>query len=214
MAGLPASVVEAALSAAKQALRDLYGDGKPNGVPDAVPDAPLAVSTRNALPENVKQFIVIHNAHRRSPRDVVHEVKETFNLTISAAVVERYDPTKVNGQTMRDELKRLYFQAQRDHEAILRRIGITNQDYRLACLHVMQVATQEMGAYKLSAKLLEQAAKEVGGFYSKAPRAVKGVDDQLALLAGLLNCRPEDLPPIPAAGPAAFRPQPTKEKGH
>lgn len=69
---------------------------------------------RRHLPSHVKQFIVIHNALYRRPRDIIQMVRERFGITISSPQVARYDLSKKAGQTMRYELRCLFDATRRE----------------------------------------------------------------------------------------------------
>ncbi|MBW3638102.1 MAG: DUF2280 domain-containing protein [Armatimonadetes bacterium] len=189
---LPPVAAGLVLSAAQRALGNLYGEG----TPDEGATTPLAEGARQVLTENVKLFIIIQLAYDRTPREVARSVRENFDITIAPGVVERYDPTKVHGQTLRDDHKRLYAQARREYQAVVRRLGIADQDFRLMRLHSISVEAHERGAVKIELAALEQAAREVGGMYVKAENPPM----TSALLAKLLGRRPEDLPPIVKPG--------------
>lgn len=157
----------------------------------------LAPKPIRRLPSNVKQFIVIYNACGASPSEVVKAVKSVFDLDVSPSNIEKFDPTKVSGQSMAMELKGLFRQAQREYQQMVVKAGIADQKWRLAKLHVIAQTAFDRGNMKLCMEAMEQAAKDVGGAYTNKSQVQ--VDDKRMLLAKILNCAPEDLPSMKAA---------------
>jgi hypothetical protein len=196
---VPAEVIEPApiktppLSTAQRLLGIDYGESD-----EEVPDAePLLVP---ALPHNVRVFIVLRTACGIVPRNIITQVKETYGITINASTVNRYDPTKVAGSTMRHDLKLVFAQMRREFQAVCKRTGIGDQDWRLQTMHNLCVDAVEAGATNVALKIMAQAAKDQGGMFVKTRK--EGGEDNRALLARLLECSPDDLPPIPkSSGP-------------
>lgn len=160
-------------------------------------EAEVKALPRQYLPDNVKTFIVIRNACRDSPSTVVKAVKEVFGIDVSSAAVERYDPTKANGQTLSIRFKQLFRTAQREYQAMVIRAGISDKRWRMQCLHNITIRAMDSGNYVLAMQAMEQAAKEEGGQYTN--KSVIQVDEKRQMMARLLQCRPEDIPVIARA---------------
>jgi len=160
------------------------------------PEVQTAVPVRR-LAANVKHFIVIQNACGSSPSVVAMAVKEVFDVEVSRALVERYDPTKAAGQALSMPLKTLYREMQREFQSMVVKAGVADQKWRIAKLHMIAQHAFDRGNHKMAMDAMEQAAKDLGGVYTNKARIE--VDDKKLLLAKLLRCAPEDLPAMKAA---------------
>ena len=116
------------------------------------------------LPEAVKRRIVEHLACYRTPADVVDLVAEEFDITLSARHVRAYDPTSF--QFAGSDRWTVY------HRTVRRRcveqlgeIAIAHKAYRMRQLQQIFDAATDRGNYREALKALEQAAKEMGGWY-------------------------------------------------
>lgn len=126
------------------------------------------MSDRVELSDDVKTAIVQALACYDTPSDVARLVKEDFGLVVSRQAVERYDPTKRAGVDLSAEFKAI-FEATRS--AFLKEtaaVGVSHRVVRLRRLQRLADKAESMGAMALAAKLLEQAAREMGGTFTNA----------------------------------------------
>lgn len=121
---------------------------------------------RNELPDEIKVYMVTRNAQFVGPQTVADEVKERFGLEMPKQHVERYDPTKYNGQALARPLKALFAAERKRYTADIASVPIANQKVRLRMLHDMVDVQMERKNHPLASKLLEQAAKETGNAYT------------------------------------------------
>lgn len=177
---------------ASQTLGESWGAGEEIGKDDAGEIA--APKPRTRLPWNVRQFITIYNAVGTAPKETRVAVKEVFGVDVSPSQVDHYNPTKAAGLTLCLDLKKLFRKAQREHQAMVIKAGISDKRRRMQLLHNMAEKSYESGNFPLAAQLLEQAAKEEGGLYTN--KSLVQVDDKRAAMAKLLNCKPEDIPAL------------------
>jgi len=120
------------------------------------------------LKAECKIFIVQSIACYETPSQVVESVREKFGIKITRQQVESHDPTKVSGKGKGLAQKWVdIFNATRAR--FLKEtsdIPIANKAYRLRVLDRMAVNAESMNNYGMTADILEQAAKEVGGVYA------------------------------------------------
>lgn len=158
-----------------------------------VPDAEVVLS--EAQPENLRRFILIRTACHVPPREIIKDVKETFGITVTSSYVSKQDPTKLAGATLADKHKRLFAEMRHEFHAVIDRIGIGDQGFRITTLHNLLVKAVDSGAAKIAVTILDQVAREkCAGVYAKVPRET---EDKRALLARLMNCEVAHLPPLP-----------------
>ena len=116
------------------------------------------------LTEKVKRRIVEHLACYHSPAEVTRLIEEEFGITLTARHVRAYDPT--SPQCTAAQRWADYHRATRErfrNESA--DIPITHRAFRL---HLLQQAFDDAfdrGNSRLAAKLLEQAAKEMGNWF-------------------------------------------------
>lgn len=131
-----------------------------------------------ALNTKVKAFIVRGLATYMTPSEVVDAVKQEFDgLEVTRQQVSKYDPDKASGINLSDKWKQLFVKQRKDFNDEINSIPIANKAYRLAMLDNMARDAFESKNRPLVAKLLEQAAKEVGEVFTnrhKVNHALQG----------------------------------------
>ncbi|MGP5549389.1 DUF2280 domain-containing protein [Psychrobacter namhaensis] len=130
------------------------------------------------LNTKVKAFIVRGLATYMTPSEVVDAVKQEFDgLEVTRQQVSKYDPDKASGINLSDKWKQLFVKQRKDFNDEINSIPIANKAYRLAMLDNMARDAFESKNRPLVAKLLEQAAKEVGEVFTnrhKVNHALQG----------------------------------------
>ena len=119
-----------------------------------------------ALTNEVKAFIVQGLATYMTATQVVDAVNEEYQIEITRQAVSRYDPTKLSGQTLSDELKELFSECRKTFQEDLQAIPIANKAYRLNMLDRMARDAEKSKNRPLAAALAEQAAKEMGEVFT------------------------------------------------
>lgn len=116
------------------------------------------------LPEPVKRRIGEHLACYQSPAEVTQLIEEEFDFTLTARHVRAYDPTSSQCTIAQRWVD--YHWAMRErfrNEAAY--IPITHRAFRLYQLQQIFDDAFERGILRLAAKVLEQAAKEMGNWF-------------------------------------------------
>lgn len=116
-----------------------------------------------ALKEPVKIFIVQALACRDTPQEVVEQVKQEFGVDISRSQCECYDPTKYSGRNLSKKFVELFESTREKFDEGLIDIPIANKYYRLKQYQRQLEKTRNV---KTALKILEQAAKDIGGQFT------------------------------------------------
>ncbi|KQE41694.1 hypothetical protein APD45_15450 [Acinetobacter baumannii] len=116
-----------------------------------------------ALKEPVKIFIVQALACRDTPQEVVEQVKQEFGVDISRSQCECYDPTKYSGRNLSKKFVELFESTREKFDEGLIDIPIANKYYRLKQYQRQLDRTRNI---KTALKILEQAAKDIGGQFT------------------------------------------------
>ncbi len=120
-----------------------------------------------ALNTKVKAYIVRGLATYMTPSEVVDAVKQEFSgLIVTRQQVAKYDPDKASGINLSDKWQELFRKHRKDFNDEVNSIPIANKAYRLKMLNEMALEALESKNRPLVAKLLEQAAKEVGEVFT------------------------------------------------
>jgi hypothetical protein len=143
------------------------------------------------LTDEQQRFIVQLLACFCTPSQVVEEVRKSFRLKIDRQRVEHYDPTKVAGRNLRDDLETLFNETRTAYLEKANTIGISHQVYRLDQLHEMFVEARKDGNSGEARSCLEQAAKELGDVFTNKHEVKVNARDALAALLGV---PPDELP--------------------
>ncbi len=117
-----------------------------------------------ALKEPVKIFIVQALACRDTPQEVVDLVKQEHGIQISRSQCQAYDPTKYSGRNLSKKFVELFNKTRADFDAGLIDIPIANKHYRLK--QYQKQLERNAKNTVMSLKILEQAAKDVGGQFT------------------------------------------------
>ncbi|WP_180152767.1 MULTISPECIES: DUF2280 domain-containing protein [unclassified Acinetobacter] len=117
-----------------------------------------------ALKEPVKIFIVQALACRDTPQEVAELVKQEFKISIERSQVAAYDPTKISGKNLSKKFVDLFHKTRTDFDAGLVDIPIANKHYRLK--QYQKQLERNSKNVVMSLKILEQAAKDVGGQFT------------------------------------------------
>ncbi len=104
-----------------------------------------------------------------SPSRVVKDIQAEFGLAMLMQQVELYDPTKVNGRALGTKCRAIFWATRRAYEREMEHIPIAYPAVRLRALQRLLDKTLETENYRLSMKLLEQAAREAGRLETPEP---------------------------------------------
>lgn len=116
-----------------------------------------------ALKEPVKIFIVQALACRDTPQEVAEQVLQEFGVKVDRKQCQSYDPTKAAGKNLSKKFIELFNKTRADFDAGLIDIPIASKYYRLKQYQKQLEKTKNA---KLALKILEQAAKDVGGQFT------------------------------------------------
>lgn len=149
------------------------------------------------LPENIRAEIVMRLAEFESPAEVRDYLREEHELDVGVKQIWHYNPERSDAQNNSGggTIAAKWVELFNEHrEKFLRRtadIGIANKAFRLQRLDRMARKAERMRNYKLAAELHEQAAKEMGGYFTNTHNLNVDVRTMLAQLIGV---RPDELP--------------------
>ena len=116
------------------------------------------------LKEPVKIFIVQALACRDTPQEVAELVKQEFKISIDRIQVAAYDPTKQSGKNLSQKFVQLFNETREKFDAGLIDIPIANKHFRLK--QYQKQLERNAKNTVMSLKILEQAAKDVGGQFT------------------------------------------------
>jgi hypothetical protein len=111
-----------------------------------------------------------------SPSELVEAVNTQFGVKISRQQIHFYDPTgRAGAQRLSQSLRDLFAVTRQRFLSSADDIGMAHLAYRLRCLQEILERAKKSHNDWLVLKVLEQAAKEVGGWYvrrggAKQPR--------------------------------------------
>jgi len=115
------------------------------------------------LKEPVKIFIVQALACRDTPQEVADLVKQEFDIEIDRMQCSSYDPTKVAGRNLSKKYVQLFNDTRQKFDEGLIDIPIASKYYRLKQYQKQLEKTKNA---RTILKILEQAAKDVGGQFT------------------------------------------------
>ena len=120
-----------------------------------------------SLPSAVRMHILTELACFATPSQVAISVKEKFGMAVSRQCVEAHHPERRAGAKLKPALRTQFYQTRAKLQTELHDIPIACQAYRLKVLQRIALQAEDMGNLPLALRLIEQAAREVGGMYDK-----------------------------------------------
>lgn len=124
------------------------------------------MAERIAIPSDAKIEIVSRLACFESISSVAKVIKTEFDLDLSPQAIESHDPTKSSGRRLAERWRNLFDETRAKFIADIGAIPIAHKATRIRSLNRMADKAEAMGNLALAARILEQAAKEVGGAFS------------------------------------------------
>lgn len=118
-----------------------------------------------ALPTAVILHIVIELACFDTPARVATTVKEKFGLAVTRQRIEAYHPERKAGARLGAKWRSVFYCTRAKFLAALDDIPIACQAYRLRGLGRLATQAETMGNLLLAARIIEQAAREVGDLH-------------------------------------------------
>lgn len=115
--------------------------------------------------------IVIELACFDSPAQVAATVKEKFGVQLSRQRIEAYHPERAAGARLSAKWRAVFYDTRARLLAELDNIPIACQAYRLRVLERVAHQAEQMGNLQLAARIIEQAAREVGDIRERRPGA-------------------------------------------
>lgn len=125
------------------------------------------MSTKKVLTDEGKKFVVMSLAVFDTPSDVVDAVREKYGVKITRQSIQFYDPTKVAGRELSDELRELFFKTREDYDKEAENnLPLLKRHNRVKKLSRYVENAENMGNEIGAAALIEQIAKEEGGMFT------------------------------------------------
>ncbi|MGE4304732.1 MAG: DUF2280 domain-containing protein [Novosphingobium sp.] len=124
------------------------------------------MSTRTKIPQEAKIAIVGGLACFDSLAVVAADIKNDFGIVVSPQAIEAHDPTKHAGRKLAAKWRELFEATRSKFIEDTSTIPIAHKATRLRMLNRMAVKAEQMNNMAMAAKLLEQAAKEMGNAFT------------------------------------------------
>lgn len=132
---------------------------------------------KTTLSEEVKRFIVKSLAIYDTPTETVEAVKAIFNKKVTRQNVQCYDPTKLAGEKLSEDLKKLFFETRKEFEE--KEIPpLAKKLVRLKRLSKYVDVLESMDNVLGAAEILEQIAKEQGDAYTNRFKVEQNIQAQ------------------------------------
>jgi hypothetical protein len=111
------------------------------------------------IDERLRRFIVIQLASFRTPTEVVKDVAEQYDVSVSRQQVERYNPTRVAGKSVAKKWEALFHAARKTYLEDVARHGVAHRAYRMERLQRLLESHSGRNPM-LVLQILSQAAQE------------------------------------------------------
>lgn len=118
------------------------------------------------LNDDQKSYLVTRFACFASPSEVIEELKTRWNLAATVEQVVYYNASILSGTKLAQKWKDLFQKMRSAYIADSQNVAIAHQSYRLRRMQQLLDSPSVAKNYVAVLNILEQAAKETGGFYS------------------------------------------------
>lgn len=115
-----------------------------------------------SLPGHVSAYIVAALACFDTPEQVATAVKQRYGLVLTRQRIEAWHPERRAGAKLGARWRTMFYETRARLLAELDDIPIACQAYRLRMLDRVAAQAEAMGNLLLAARIIEQAAREVG----------------------------------------------------
>jgi len=115
-----------------------------------------------SLPGHVSAYIVAALACFDTPEQVANAVKQRYGLVLTRQRIEAWHPERRAGAKLGTRWRTMFYETRARLLAELDDIPIACQAYRLRMLDRVATQAEAMGNLLLAARIIEQAAREVG----------------------------------------------------
>jgi hypothetical protein len=126
------------------------------------------------LSGEIKACIVERLASHESAKQVQDAVLTQFGVFVSYSQLTAYNPERAAGSRMSREHKELFFFVRERFLKAAGDVPIANKTYRLWALNRAFNRAVDAGNDSFAADLVEQAAKECGGWYTRGGEVFEG----------------------------------------
>jgi hypothetical protein len=113
-----------------------------------------------------KAFVVERLASHYQPTGIAREVRARYGITVSAAAIEFYDPTRFSGEECPKRWADLFHATRNSFNKEKADIPAANRLVRVRWRGDMAIAAMEQGQYKPANDILDSIAKECGDAFS------------------------------------------------
>ena len=118
-----------------------------------------------ALSGRITAHIVAALACYESPAKVAADVEAQFGVRLSRQRIEAYHPERLAGARLSPKWRAAFYETRARLLVELDNIPLAHRSYRLRALGRLALQAEGMGNLLLAARIIEQAAREVGGAY-------------------------------------------------
>lgn len=162
------------------------------------------------LTDEVKMYIVQLLACYDTPSMVAESVAGEFNITIDRSHVQKFDPTKVAGRAVARKYKDVFETTRKAFLEESIQVPIASKIFRLRSLQRIHDNYITKKNYVQAAAVIEQAAKEVGGYYTN--RIKLSADSDAPFTTWLTAISGKSLPIIEEGDLIEQLPEPVKKE--
>ena len=134
------------------------------------------------LKEEIKLYIVQQLACFSTPSQVSRDVFEEFGIKVERMAIQVYDPTKAAGVVLSQKYKNLFYSIREKFLEKIQDIPIALKAVRLQRLERSYIYFIGKNNHVAANQVIEQAAKEDGGYYTNKIKVGGDIDNQLSIL--------------------------------
>ena len=127
----------------------------------------MATTRFQRLDTNHRLRIISELAGFATPKETAEVMWREFGIRVSPQRIECYDPTKSAGRRLSPHWRDLFFKIREKSRTELANIPEFHRAVRVKYLAESVNCCEERGDYAMAARLLEQIAKEMGGYYER-----------------------------------------------
>lgn len=125
------------------------------------------------IPQDAKIYIIQSLACYKPPAQIIREVNEQFGFEVPPQNISAYNPATESGSRLSRPHKELFDQVRKKYIEDTSEIPIAQKAHRLRLLQEMLEKPEVQSRPGVMLRILEQAAREVGGAYTRSEEATE-----------------------------------------
>lgn len=124
-----------------------------------------------------KEFIVRELATFKDPSEVIESFNDEFQKEVTPSQISYYNPENIQATRLSEKWIHMFYSTRREYLKDASKVPLFHRAYRLHEMQRNYDQAKSADNIVLAQQILEQAAKETGGYYEKGGQVKESSND-------------------------------------